>query len=58
MIADNQITVPDTEVKIGRAHTGFKKNSDPAYYGWDNEFGSHEASVKSFKISDKLISNA
>jgi formylglycine-generating enzyme required for sulfatase activity len=28
------------------------------YYGWDNEFGTHSAQVKGFKISDKLISNA
>jgi hypothetical protein len=58
MISQNQITVPDSEVILGRAHTGFKKNNDTAYYGWDNEFGTHEARVKSFKVSDKLTSNA
>jgi hypothetical protein len=28
------------------------------YYGWDNEFGQHEATTEAVKVSDKLISNA
>jgi len=35
------VTIPETQVSLGRSHTGFSKNGQPAYYGWDNEFGTH-----------------
>lgn len=57
-IPTNFVTIPETQVKLGRSHTGFSKNGDPAYYGWDNEFGTHEAIAKEHKVSDKLVSNA
>jgi len=59
-IPNNFVDIPATDIKIGRVHTGFQKRGEHAvpYYGWDNEFGTHTAKVESFKVSDKLISNA
>lgn len=54
--------VPQKEIEIGRVHTGFSKRSTRdgylPLYGWDNEFGHHQATTEAFKASDKLISNA
>ena len=48
---ENQlITVSAGSVKIG------KNKSDPTY-GWDNEYGSHQAEVDSFQASRYLASN-
>lgn len=48
---ENQlITVSAGSVKIG------KNKSDPIY-GWDNEYGSHQAEVDSFQASRYLASN-
>ena len=48
---ENQlITVSAGSVKIG------KNKSDPTY-GWDNEYGSHQAEVGSFQASRYLASN-
>lgn len=44
------ITVSAGSVKIG------KNKSDPTY-GWDNEYGSHQAEVDSFQASRYLASN-
>ncbi len=44
------VAIPATEVRLGRAP------SDPVY-GWDNEFGGHEASVAAFQASRYLVSN-
>ncbi|MEQ9546968.1 MAG: 5-histidylcysteine sulfoxide synthase [Marinobacter sp.] len=44
------ITVPAGTVRIG-------KDYDDAFYGWDNEYGEHEASVEEFKASQYLVSN-
>lgn len=52
------MTIPENQVTIGRSHTGFSKSGEPAYYGWDNEFGTHTAIVKEHQVSDKLVSNA
>ncbi|SFR63750.1 5-histidylcysteine sulfoxide synthase [Thiomicrospira sp. ALE5] len=45
------LAVPAGEVKI--AH------QDPApHYGWDNEYGQHQANVPAFQASEFLVSNA
>ncbi|MDO6822990.1 5-histidylcysteine sulfoxide synthase [Marinobacter sp. 1_MG-2023] len=44
------ITVPAGRVRIGKSY-------DDAYYGWDNEYGEHEADVEEFKASQYLVSN-
>ncbi len=44
------LTVSAGSVKIG------KNKSDPTY-GWDNEYGSHQAEVPSFQASRYLVSN-
>ena len=33
------------------------QNRNDAFYGWDNEYGKHEASIPSFKASKFLVSN-
>jgi formylglycine-generating enzyme required for sulfatase activity len=54
------VSIPTTDIKIGRVHSGFSNREDDAvpYYGWDNEFGHHSAKVQGFRVSEKLISNA
>ena len=44
------ITVAAGTVNIGKAF-------DDAYYGWDNEYGHHQADVAEFKASQYLVSN-
>ena len=44
------ITVPAGLLRLG-------KNFDDAYFGWDNEYGQHEAEVAEFKASQYLVSN-
>ncbi len=44
------VHVPDTNIVIGKSKT------DP-YYGWDNEYGYHQAHVKGFKAAKFLVSN-
>ncbi|MGB1950554.1 MAG: 5-histidylcysteine sulfoxide synthase [Marinobacter sp.] len=44
------ITVPAGTVNIG-------KSFNDAYYGWDNEYGEHQANVEEFKASQYLVSN-
>ncbi len=44
------VAIPSSEVRIGR------ERSEPIY-GWDNEFGRHEASVAAFQTSRYLVSN-
>ncbi len=34
-----------------------RQNRKDAFYGWDNEYGKHEASIPSFKASKFLVSN-
>jgi 5-histidylcysteine sulfoxide synthase/putative 4-mercaptohistidine N1-methyltranferase len=45
------VAIPDSEVQLGR------ERSDPKIYGWDNEFGHHEASTAAFQASRYLVSN-
>ncbi len=44
------------DVPGGRVRLGKSKNFD--YYGWDNEYGRHEATVGDFKASKYLVTNA
>lgn len=43
-------TVPAGTVSIGKSY-------DDAFYGWDNEYGEHEAQVDEFRASQYLVSN-
>ena len=45
------VAIPAAEFRIGR------ERSDPKIYGWDNEFGRHEASTAAFQASRYLVSN-
>ena len=47
---NNLVTIPAAEFRVGR------ERSDPIY-GWDNEFGCHEASTATFQSSRYLVSN-
>ncbi len=48
---ENQmVTIPAGDVRLGR------EKSAPVY-GWDNEYGSHEASLAAFAASRYLVSN-
>ena len=42
-------------VPAGKVHIG--KPCDDAFYGWDNEYGEHQADVAEFKASQYLASN-
>ncbi len=44
------------EVPEGAVHLGKRKSDD--YYGWDNEYGSHEAKIPSFRAARHLVSHA
>lgn len=48
--ANKLITVAAGTVKLG-------KDVDDAYYGWDNEYGHHQAEIAEFKASQYLVSN-
>ena len=48
--ANSLIPVPGGRVKIG-------KNAEDDFYGWDNEYGRHEADIPDFKASKYLVSN-
>jgi 5-histidylcysteine sulfoxide synthase/putative 4-mercaptohistidine N1-methyltranferase len=43
------------EIKAGKVCLNKKKNA--SYYGWDNEYGHHEATVAAFQASRFLVSN-
>ncbi|WP_456451096.1 5-histidylcysteine sulfoxide synthase [Hydrogenimonas sp.] len=43
------------EVPAGKVVLGKRKNDD--FYGWDNEYGRHEAEIPAFKASRYLVSN-
>jgi len=44
------VTVPAGTVRVGKSY-------DDAWYGWDNEYGEHEAHLEAFKASQYLASN-
>jgi len=45
------LPVPGGRVRLGKAHAGDRQ------YGWDNEYGQHEADVEPFLASRMLVSN-
>ncbi|WP_428827075.1 5-histidylcysteine sulfoxide synthase [Azonexus sp. IMCC34842] len=45
------VDVPAASFRVGR------ERSNPEIYGWDNEFGRHEASTGAFQASRHLVSN-
>ena len=49
--ANALVDIPSTVVRLGR------DRSQTAFYGWDNEFGRHAASVAAFESSRYLVSN-
>lgn len=42
-------------VPAGQVH--FNKKFDDAFYGWDNEYGEHQADIDVFQASQYLVSN-
>jgi len=46
---NEMVSIPSAEVILGK--------SDDHIYGWDNEYGSHQAEVREFKASKFLVSN-
>ncbi len=44
-------------IKVAAGTVKIGKRFDDAYYGWDNEYGEHEAEVEEFKASQYLVSN-
>ncbi|MFZ2853283.1 MAG: 5-histidylcysteine sulfoxide synthase [Rhodocyclaceae bacterium] len=48
--ANELVAIPAGELRLG-------KERDDAYYGWDNEYGRHQASVARFQASRHLVSN-
>lgn len=48
--ANDLVSIPGGKVRLGKAL------EDP-HYGWDNEYGHHEADVESFQTSRLLVSN-
>lgn len=45
------VAVPESDVRLGR------DIDNPIVYGWDNEFGRHDARVEAFQASRHLVSN-
>lgn len=45
------LNIPATKITLG------KGNDDGEYYGWDNEYGTQEHQINSFKASKYLVSN-
>jgi 5-histidylcysteine sulfoxide synthase/putative 4-mercaptohistidine N1-methyltranferase len=44
------VDIPAGAVRLG-------KERDDAYYGWDNEYGRHEAAIPAFQAARHLVSN-
>ena len=55
---DQDGTAPENDLLSVSAGDVVINNQDPAeYYGWDNEYGQHQAFVQEFKASKYLVSN-
>jgi 5-histidylcysteine sulfoxide synthase/putative 4-mercaptohistidine N1-methyltranferase len=48
--ANDLVTIPAGAVRLG-------KSRDDAFYGWDNEYGAHEADIAAFRAGRYLVSN-
>lgn len=58
-IAFNFIELSGGEVKLGRCLPSVGGTRGPGdIYGWDNEYGIHQAKVEKFSLSDRLVSNS
>lgn len=44
-------------VKVSAGQVKLAKDKSDAHYGWDNEFGTHEAEVSTFEAAKFLVSN-
>ena len=44
-------------INVAAGSVDLGKSFDSAFYGWDNEYGHHEAEVAGFKASQYLVSN-
>ncbi|MCG2927071.1 SUMF1/EgtB/PvdO family nonheme iron enzyme, partial [Escherichia coli] len=56
--SDFSTTAPENtwiDVASGQVKLGI--NQAHPFYGWDNEFGQHEAQVEAFQASKYLVSN-
>ncbi len=47
----------NTLMKVPAGQVCLNKQKDSAYYGWDNEYGRHEAEIEEFEASKYLVSN-
>ncbi|MBO1927797.1 5-histidylcysteine sulfoxide synthase [Thiomicrorhabdus sp. 6S2-11] len=55
---DQDSPAPENDLLSVSAGDVVINNQDPAeYYGWDNEYGQHQAFVQEFKASKYLVSN-
>lgn len=45
-------------IPLASGNVDLSKSKDYPYYGWDNEFGSHRATVPAFRAAKYLTSNA
>jgi len=45
-------------LSVPSAHISIGKSASSRLYGWDNEYGTHQANIPSFKASKFLVSNA
>lgn len=55
------IDVPAGSVSLGKGNphqNACLLDGDARRYGWDNEYGRHEAEIPAFKASQRLVSNA
>lgn len=58
-ICEESSNPPQNELlQIPPCHVSLGKNSDGEFYGWDNEYGTHEAGLQSFYASKYLVTNA
>jgi 5-histidylcysteine sulfoxide synthase/putative 4-mercaptohistidine N1-methyltranferase len=43
--------------KVPAGRVALKKNKEDSFYGWDNEYGTHQADINEFQASQYLVSN-
>ncbi|MGE9295123.1 MAG: 5-histidylcysteine sulfoxide synthase [Puniceicoccales bacterium] len=58
-VCQEDVEPPKNELlDVTGGHVSLGKQQPVKFYGWDNEFGQHEADVAPFKASKFLVSNA
>jgi len=56
--ANELLPVPGGRVHLGKSRDPNQKGADEGWqYGWDNEYGTHEAEIAPFKAARHLVSN-